>query len=45
MLKKLFDLILLILSIIIWILIMILPYCLSSKAVEYIEYRVKECEE
>ena len=37
MLKKLFDLILLILSLIIWILVMILPYCLSSKFVKYIE--------
>lgn len=45
MIKNLFNLILLILSIIIWILIMILPYCLSSKAVEYIENRIKECEE
>ena len=39
MLKKLFDLIVLILGLIIWILVMILPYCLSFKIVEYIENR------
>lgn len=39
MFKKLFDLIVLILGLIIWILVMILPYCLSFKIVEYIEDR------